>query len=161
MKTLGRHILVEFYDCDAQVMDDLAAVKRSMVEAANKAQCTVIGEIFHKFTPQGVSGAVVIAESHLAIHTWPEYRFAAVDLFTCGDVDPWVGFHHLRECFKAQRMDVQEIKRGHAERIGVESLQVKPAVDPTTGEILAAPVGNRLPPLHNGPLALSATGVQH
>ena len=84
-----------------------------MLEAAIVSGATIVGEVFHRFTPQGVSGAVVIAESHLSIHTWPEYGYAALDLFTCGNrVDPWKAFGYLGEKFQAGRTSQTEVKRG-------------------------------------------------
>ena len=127
MKALGRHILVEFMNCKADVLNDVTAIENAMVEAAQIAGATVINSTFHHFSPYGVSGVVVIQESHLAIHTWPEYRYAAVDLFTCGDsVDPWVSFEHLKKAFDASysalemnRGSTYVIKKGYA-------LKVKP-----------------------------------
>ena len=75
---LGNHILVEFMNCDPHIMNDVSAIERDMVAAAQKAGATVINSTFHHFSPYGVSGVVVIQESHLAIHTWPEYGYAAV-----------------------------------------------------------------------------------
>jgi S-adenosylmethionine decarboxylase proenzyme len=113
MNALGRHILTELYGCDARILDDLNAVKRAMEEAAVKSRATIVGSHFHRFSPQGVSGVVVIAESHLAIHTWPEYSFAAVDLFTCGHtVDPWIAFDSLKDAFRAADAHVEELERG-------------------------------------------------
>lgn len=113
MKELGRHILVEMYDCDPAVLDDQDLIRNEMLRAAELAGATIVGDVFHKFTPQGVSGAIVIAESHLSIHTWPEYRYAALDLFTCGtNVDPWIGFNHLRKALKSERSSQTELKRG-------------------------------------------------
>ena len=84
-----------------------------MIDAAKDAGATVIQSSFHHFSPYGVSGVVVIQESHLAIHTWPEYQYAAVDLFTCGtSVDPWVSFDHLRKVFEAQNYSAIEMYRG-------------------------------------------------
>ena len=112
MKALGRHILVEFSGCNAEVMNDVSIIESSMIEAAKIAGATVINSTFHHFSPWGVSGVVVIQESHLAIHTWPEYRYAAVDLFTCGDsVDPWVSFEHLKKAFQANYSAI-EMNRG-------------------------------------------------
>lgn len=127
MKALGRHILVEFLNCKADVLNDVAAIENAMVEAAQIAGATVINSTFHHFSPYGVSGVVVIQESHLAIHTWPEYRYAAVDLFTCGDtVDPWVSFEHLKQAFEAS-YSALEMNRGstHILKKG-ETVQVKP-----------------------------------
>jgi S-adenosylmethionine decarboxylase proenzyme len=113
MKGLGRHIMVEMYDCDPDVLNSLETVRGEMLTAAELSGATIIGEMFHRFAPQGVSGAVVIAESHLSIHTWPEYGYAALDLFTCGEsVDPWVAFGHLCEKFHAGRTSQTEVKRG-------------------------------------------------
>lgn len=112
MKSLGRHILVEFSNCNAQVLNDAAIVEKAMTEAAKIAGATVINSTFHHFSPWGISGVVVIQESHLAIHTWPEYKYAAVDLFTCGEsVDPWVCFEHLKQIFQAN-YSAMELLRG-------------------------------------------------
>jgi spermidine synthase len=112
VNALGRHILVEFTNCNADVLNDVTVIEKSMVEAAQKAGATVINSSFHHFSPWGVSGVVVIQESHLAIHTWPEYRYAAVDLFTCGEtVDPWVSFDFLKKAFEAD-YSVIEMNRG-------------------------------------------------
>lgn len=127
MNALGRHILVEFLNCKADVLNDVAAIEGAMVEAAQIAGATVINSTFHHFSPYGVSGVVVIQESHLAIHTWPEYRYAAVDLFTCGDsVDPWVSFEHLKKAFDAS-YSALEMNRGstHIFKKG-KTVQVKP-----------------------------------
>jgi spermidine synthase len=110
--SLGNHILVEFMNCDPHIMNDVAGIERDMVAAAEKANATVINSTFHHFSPWGVSGVVVIQESHLAIHTWPEYGYAAVDLFTCGDMDAWISFDFLKEAFKSQSYSAIEMKRG-------------------------------------------------
>lgn len=113
MNALGRHILVEFTDCNSDILNDVDKVEKSMVEAAKTAGATVINSTFHHFSPWGISGVVVIQESHLAIHTWPEYGYAAVDLFTCGEtVNPWVSFEHLKKAFKSNKYSALEMNRG-------------------------------------------------
>ncbi len=113
MRSLGRHILVEFYGCNREKLNDLKLIQEAMVGAAEYAKATVVDEVFHKFNPHGVSGVVVIAESHLAIHTWPEYGYAAVDLFTCGEsVDPWDSFFFLNKELEAESNTTMELKRG-------------------------------------------------
>ncbi len=113
MQALGRHLLLELFDCDAEALNSLDTVKASMVEAAKRAQATIIDVVFHEFNPFGISGVVVIAESHLAIHTWPEYRYAAVDVFSCGDVlQPQVAADYLVEQLGAARASVVELQRG-------------------------------------------------
>lgn len=113
MQALGRHLLLELFDCDAEAINSLDTVKASMVEAAKRAQATIVDVVFHEFNPFGISGVVVIAESHLAIHTWPEYRYAAVDIFSCGEVlQPEVAANYLVEQFAAERTSIVEMQRG-------------------------------------------------
>jgi len=113
MSALGTHILVEFLGCQPEIMNDEMVIEEGMNTAATNAGATVINSSFHHFSPYGVSGVVVIQESHLAIHTWPEYQYAAVDLFTCGDgVDPWISFDHLKKVFGAKNYSALEMKRG-------------------------------------------------
>jgi S-adenosylmethionine decarboxylase len=113
MNALGRHVLAEVHGCEPQVLNDLGAVERIMVEAALNAGAEVREVAFHKFSPQGVSGVVVISESHLAVHTWPEHAYAAVDVFTCGDsVNPWEACRHIVEQFGAKEFTASETLRG-------------------------------------------------
>ena len=84
-----------------------------MVEAAKRAEATIIDVVFHEFNPFGISGVVVIAESHLSIHTWPEHRYAAVDIFSCGEtLKPAEAANYLVEQFGASRASCVEVKRG-------------------------------------------------
>jgi len=116
MNSLGRHVLVEFFGCSSDILNDVPLIESSMVAAAKEAGATVINSVFHHFSPFGVSGVVVIQESHLAIHTWPEYRYAAVDLFTCGNtVNPWVSFDKLKASFEADYGSALELNRGQLE----------------------------------------------
>ncbi len=118
LEQLGRHILVEYYNCDQEILKDHNLIERMMVDAATKANATVVQSVFHLFNPWGVSGAVVISESHLTIHTWPEFGYAAVDLFTCGDsVNPWVAFDYLNDELKAERSESMEVTRGMVDKI--------------------------------------------
>lgn len=118
IEQLGRHILVEFYNCDKEILNDHALIEKYMNEAALEANATVVQSCFHMFNPWGVSGAVIIQESHLTIHTWPEYGYAAVDLFTCGDsVNPWVAFDYLEKMLKAEKSETSEVPRGIVEKI--------------------------------------------
>ena len=84
MNALGKHLLLELNDCDPTLLNDINIIKSIMLAAANEAGATVLGESFHQFSPQGVSGVILIAESHLSIHTWPEHGYAGADIFTCG-----------------------------------------------------------------------------
>jgi S-adenosylmethionine decarboxylase len=106
-------VLLELFDCDAEALTSLEVVKSAMVEAARRAQATIVDVVFHEFNPFGISGVVVIAESHLAVHTWPEYGYAAVDVFSCGDtLQPRVAVDYLVEQFGAGRTSVVEVQRG-------------------------------------------------
>lgn len=113
MKNLGRHILAEVYDCDPNILNDRELIEEILVKAALEAGAEVREVAFHKFSPQGVSGVVVISESHLAIHTWPELGYAAVDVFTCGNrVNPWDACNYISDGLRSKHMDATEVKRG-------------------------------------------------
>jgi len=113
MNALGRHIIAEIYGCDAEILNDREKIEKIMVDAALAAGAEVREVAFHKFSPQGVSGVVVISESHLTIHTWPELGYAAVDVFTCGDhINPWDACNYMTEKFGATHITATEVKRG-------------------------------------------------
>jgi len=113
LNALGRHLLLELFDCDFDAISNLDTVKSALVEAAKRAHATIVDVVFHEFNPFGISGVVVIAESHLSIHTWPEHRYAAVDIFSCGDVlEPEVAANYLVDQFGAERTAVVEVQRG-------------------------------------------------
>src|SRR6266702_5942670 len=112
LNALGRHLLLEMFDCDPDAINSLESVKGALIEAAKRAQATIVDVVFHEFNPFGISGVVVIAESHLAIHTWPEYRYAAVDIFSCGEVlQPEVAASYLVEQFAAERTSTVALLR--------------------------------------------------
>ena len=118
LQSLGRHIQIEYYGCDENVIKDNKLIEKLMNEAAIAANATIVDSVFHHFNPHGVSGAVIIEESHLTIHTWPEYKYASVDVYTCGDsVNPWDAFDHLEKGFKATRSESFEVPRGMADKI--------------------------------------------
>lgn len=82
---LGKHLLLELYDCNRALLNQIDKIKKILISAVKTANATVIDVSFHHFSPYGISGVVLIAESHLTIHTWPEHGYAAIDLFTCND----------------------------------------------------------------------------
>ena len=113
MNALGRHLLVELHDCDREALNDLDLIRDAMLKAAIESGAEILGDSFHRFSPQGVSGVVVIAESHLSIHTWPEFGYAAVDVFTCGTcVDPEKAASVLIEKLASRNHSTMEIPRG-------------------------------------------------
>jgi len=115
----GTHIICELSGCDASTLADLDAVRDTMVLAAREANAEILKVAFHRFQPHGVSGVVVIAESHLSIHTWPESGYAALDFYTCGDhTDPWRACDFAAKALAAKSMLTTEIKRGIASANG-------------------------------------------
>jgi len=119
MKALGRHIIAELYNCKQDLINDVSLVEKTMLEAANRAGATVINSTFHHFSPFGVSGVIVIQESHFSIHCWPEYGYASIDIYTCGEtVDPWIAYEHLKSKFHASHGSTMELNRGQRNLIG-------------------------------------------
>lgn len=113
MKILGRHLIVEYTGCNKKVLDNVRQLEKHMHGAVLSAGATIVRSVFHRYAPQGVSGVVVIAESHISIHTWPEYGYAAVDFFTCGEtVDPHKAQEYMKLKLAASDAHVSELKRG-------------------------------------------------
>ena len=106
LNSVGRHCILELYDCPSVLLDDQSFVQQTLRQAANIARSTLLGELSHKFDPQGVTALVLLAESHISIHTWPESGYAAVDVFTCGE-------HTLPE--EASRFIAQRLEAGRHE----------------------------------------------
>ncbi len=134
ISSLGRHILAEFYECNSNVLNNLELIEKIMADAATECGATVVEKKFHMFSPYGVSGVVIISESHLAIHTWPEFGYAAVDLFTCGDTcDPMVAYEYLKEKFSAGSAIYTELRRGMLngkdDQVMVSPFQIKTHID--------------------------------
>ncbi len=113
MKALGIHLLIELWSCNRHKIDNLDYLEKVLSQAAEVAGATVLKTAFQDFNPQGVSGVVVIAESHLTIHTWPEHGYAAVDIFTCGTtVNPWKAAGFLRQELEAEDCQIRDFARG-------------------------------------------------
>lgn len=112
MNTLGQHLLVEYHGCRGEFLDDDDLIERAMREAALASGATIVTAAFHRFAPQGVSGVVVVEESHLSIHTWPEHGYAAVDFYTCGDCTPQRAHDLLAAALGAERSEFMAVERG-------------------------------------------------
>jgi S-adenosylmethionine decarboxylase len=113
LKALGTHIVCELSGCDPETLTDVDAVRDMMIGAAKAARATIMEVAFHRFEPQGVSGVIVLAESHISIHTWPELRYAAMDFYTCGEhTDPWLACDYAAATLRAQSTITSEVKRG-------------------------------------------------
>ncbi len=111
MTFAGTHLLIDLWG--ASQLDEPAFIDATLRRAATAAGATILHGHFHHFTPNGgVSGVVVLAESHISIHTWPERSFAAIDVFMCGECDPRLSIPVIRDAFLPQRVDVNEERRG-------------------------------------------------
>jgi S-adenosylmethionine decarboxylase proenzyme len=116
---LGSQVVLDLYECETPRLDDIDWVKATLVDAALAAGATIVQTVFHKFAPWGISGVVVIAESHLAIHIWPENRYAAIDVFTCGEnVRMDVASAFLKRAFQSKRAVQTTFSRGDQLRLG-------------------------------------------
>ena len=114
MDYLGNHLLVELYNCDSDKLNDLKRVEWVLGEAVRISGATALKASFHQFEPQGVSGVIIIAESHFTIHTWPEYGYAALDIFTCGEsIDSQKALDYMEKELDVKTLSVTEIKRGN------------------------------------------------
>ncbi len=110
LRYAGTHLLVDLWG--ARDLDDSAAIDRTLRACAEASGATVLGGDFHRFQPNGVSGMLLLAESHISIHTWPERGFAALDLFMCGECDPYAGIEVLKRAFEPEQITLTEHKRG-------------------------------------------------
>lgn len=112
METMGRHVIAELWQCDFDKLNDMDYIEQTFVDAALKSGAEVREVAFHKFAPQGVSGVVIISESHLTIHSFPEHGYASVDVYTCGDLDPTIAAKYIAEALGSTSSELVEIPRG-------------------------------------------------
>ncbi|SDZ54245.1 S-adenosylmethionine decarboxylase [Evansella caseinilytica] len=112
MDTMGRHVIAELWDCDNEKLNDINYIERLFVDAALEAGAEVREVAFHKFAPHGVSGVVIISESHLTIHSFPEHGYASIDVYTCGNLDPNVASNFIAKSLGAKTTEVVELPRG-------------------------------------------------
>lgn len=112
MEGLGSHLIAELFDCDFRSISGASLVEKIMLKAAELSRTTLVKHFFHEFSPYGVSGVLIIAESHFTVHTWPEFGYAAVDIFTCGDIDYQPAIDYIKEQFGAKECSVFQFTRG-------------------------------------------------
>lgn len=113
MQALGYHTLIELYDCNKQTINNTLIVEQTLLEAAKIANLSVVNSVIHEFNPIGVSGVVVIKESHISVHTWPEHNYVALDFFTCNHsyaLEKAIAF--IKTTFEAQTIEIKTIIRG-------------------------------------------------
>ena len=113
MRALSQHTLLEFYDCDPARLKRARVVKKLLCESVLHGGGTIVKAVFHNFNPYGVSGVVVITESHVTIHTWPEHAYAAVDIFSCSrKLDHKAIQRHLQRALSSRRVTGKTLRRG-------------------------------------------------
>ena len=108
----GLHLLLELHGCDPALLNDVARVRAALFACVEAVGATPVGEVFHAFSPQGVTGVVVVEESHFSVHTWPEHGYAAVDVFTCGACDPMRAVPAAMAGLQATRGEIARVRRG-------------------------------------------------
>lgn len=112
INALGKHLIIEMLGCPFRILDDQSVISAALIDTAKALGATILGSQFHKFAPQGVSGYILIAESHLSIHTWPEFGYATIDIFTCGQMNPYDGLFVLTDRLCAIKIKQKMLYRG-------------------------------------------------
>ncbi|WP_174615304.1 adenosylmethionine decarboxylase [Virgibacillus ihumii] len=113
MEIMGRQVIAELWDCNIDILNDISLLERIFVDAAIKAGATVRKALFHQFAPHGVSGVVIISESHLTIHSFPEHGYASIDVYTCGaKLDPTIAVEYIVYALESKSNEIKEIPRG-------------------------------------------------
>ena len=106
----GTHLIIEVVDGSG--LDDEARIQQAFRDCVDECGATLLHIHTHKFSPQGVSGVAVLAESHISVHTWPEIGYGAFDVFMCGDAEPWRAVDVLKRAFATETVHVKELRRG-------------------------------------------------
>lgn len=110
-KYAGIHLIVDFWN--GKKIEDPKKIKKILFEAAKESHNTPLEITIHKFLPHGITGVILLAESHIAIHAWPELNYSAIDVFTCGEKTmPYLALKYLKKIFQPRRIDIKELKRG-------------------------------------------------
>jgi S-adenosylmethionine decarboxylase len=112
MKQLGTHLVVDAWQCPGDLLNDPERIRRAILDAIAAGEATLIDICVHQFSPHGVTATATLAESHIAIHTWPEYGYFAADLFFCGRGNPRKAIEVLQNELQAQKVELTEFKRG-------------------------------------------------
>lgn len=111
-KYAGIHLIAEFWG--GKCIDDSKAIEKILIMAAQKANNTPLKTVIHKFNPQGITGIILLAESHISLHFWPEWNYLALDIFTCGKKSmPYKALGYLKKIFKPKKIQIKKIKRGN------------------------------------------------
>ena len=111
-KEFGKHYLVEFIGCNQDKCKFIKDVKPAFIKAARISQATIVEYFFHQYKPFGVTGIILISESHFSIHTWPEDNYITFDILTCGRMKPLLAIHWLKKYFQAKKVKMKVLSRG-------------------------------------------------
>lgn len=112
---LGKHIIVDFFGCNSIQLENLEEILEILVEGVKKSGATIINTMVKKFEPQGGTILILLAESHLSFHSYPEFNSVMIDIFTCGDKDPLIIYNHIKEKINHIKEKSIIIERGHLE----------------------------------------------
>lgn len=111
IKYAGIHLIADFWN--GKIIEDEKEIKKILIGAVKEAKNIPLEVTIHKFNPQGMTGVVLLAESHIALHSWPEFNYLAIDIFTCGEkAKPYLALKYLKEVFKPKKVEIRKIKRG-------------------------------------------------
>ncbi|MCL5038205.1 MAG: adenosylmethionine decarboxylase [Chloroflexi bacterium] len=139
METFGRHVIAELSGCNPGTIRDIKLVEKYLESAVREAGATIVSTAFHHFSPEGISGVIVLAESHLAVHTWPEHGYVAMDIYTCGkNADPWAACRYLVEKFEAKDYYATHMQRGISQDSGIYAHAKRDYPVETGSEVLVA-----------------------
>lgn len=122
MKQMGTHLVVDAWQSPGELLNDPERIRRALLDAISAGGATLIDLCVHQFSPHGVTATATLAESHIAIHTWPEYGYFAADLFFCGAGEPKRAMHILKTALQAGQVTMREIPRGFDSEAGGDSV---------------------------------------
>ena len=107
----GTHVIAEFWG--GKIIENPKKIREFLVKAAKVSKNIPLGVKIHKFKPQGITGFILLAESHISIHTWPEMNYIAIDIFSCGiHTEPLKGLDYLKKVFQPKKIKIKTLKRG-------------------------------------------------
>ncbi|RME00710.1 MAG: adenosylmethionine decarboxylase [Calditrichaeota bacterium] len=116
-RSVGTHLIVDAWQAPPALLNDPEWIRQALIRAVEAGHATLIDLCVHQFNPHGVTATATLAESHIAIHTWPEYGYFAADLFFCGSGDPHRAMTTIQQALQAREIQCREIKRGFEPKV--------------------------------------------
>lgn len=135
MQKMGTHLLVDAWDVPSSILNDADQIRRALIKAVEAGEATLIDLCLHKFSPQGVTATATLAESHIAIHTWPEYGYLAADLFFCGVGKPLLAIQVLQQELQVIKVKVRSINRGIPQPQAPQKLETSAVTHKVSGHL--------------------------